>query len=243
MGSVITYLNFQTRELTAEQTSTNLKDKYKESKLNSGKTISQHHNQLRTEIEGQSKKKNRKSDVISVISMDIQRRIASPPAGTVIFQAITIEIVLKEKIEEEVKAEEEQEEEMNLLLDKEDSHLKEENIPLIQKEKERKRETKVIGLEMTVLASQDQTQTDPADLSQDLDQKQNKTHLQEERSQKEVEDQTKTEEDTTRVTIIKMIELLLLTTIEGLAVRPILQPLSMSSYSEKLVIPSQTMKN
>merc|ERR1711954_242884 len=139
MGWVITYLNFQTRELTAEQTSTNLKDKYKESKLNSGKTISQHHSQLRTEIEGQNKKKNRKSDVISVIRMDIQRRIASPPAGTVIFQAITIEIVLKEKIEEEVKAEEEQEEEMNLLLDKEHSHLKEEKIPLSQKKKKKKK--------------------------------------------------------------------------------------------------------
>merc|ERR1711954_150794 len=121
---------------------------------------------------------------------DIQRRIASPPAGTVIFLAITIEIVPKEKIEEEVKAEEEQEVEMNPLLDKEDSHLKEGNIPLIRKEKRRKRETKVIGLEMTVLASQDQTQTDPADLSQDLDQKQSKTHLQEERNQIEVEDQT-----------------------------------------------------
>merc|ERR1711954_195331 len=115
--------------------SANLKYRYKESKLNSGKTVSQHHNQLRTEIEGHSKKKNKKSDVISVISMDIQRRIASPPAGTVIFQAIAIEIVLKEKIEEEVKAEQEQEEEMNLLLGKEDSHLKEESIPLIQKEK------------------------------------------------------------------------------------------------------------
>ena len=112
---------------------------------------------------------------------------------------------------------------MTLLLDKEDSHLKEENIPLIQKEKERRREAKTIGLAMTVLASQDQTQTDPADLSQDLNQKQSKTHLQEERSQKEVEDQTKTEEDTTRVTIIKMIELLLLTTIGGLAGKPILR--------------------
>merc|ERR1711954_326715 len=155
--------------------STNLKDRFKESKLSSGKTISQHHNQLRTEIEGQSKRKNKKSDVKSVISMDIQRRIASPPAGTVIFLAIAIEIVLKEKIGEEVKAEEEQEEEMNPLLDKEDSHLKEGNIPLIQKENERKRETKVIGLEITVLASQDQTQTDPADLSQDLDQKHTQT--------------------------------------------------------------------
>merc|ERR1711954_176339 len=146
-GSVITYMNFQTREQTAEKTSTNLKDRYKESKLNSGKTVSQHHNQLRTEIEGQNKKKNRKSDVISAISMDIQRRIVSPPAGTVIFLAIATEIVLKEKIEEEVRAEEKQEEEMSLLLDKEDGHLKEGNIPLIQKENQRKRKTEVIGLE------------------------------------------------------------------------------------------------
>merc|ERR1712081_146881 len=117
--------------------SSNLKDKYKESKLNSGKTKSQHSNQLRIEIEGQNRKKNRKSDVISVISMDIQRRIASPPAGTVIFLAIAIEIVLKEKIEEEVRAEEDQEEEMSLLLDKEDSHPKEGNIPLTQKKKKK----------------------------------------------------------------------------------------------------------
>merc|ERR1711954_477624 len=150
-GQVITYMNFQTREPTQEQTSTNLKDGFKESKQSSGKTISGHHNQLRTEIEGQSRKKNKKSDVTSVINMDIQKRIVSPPAGIVIFLDIVIGIVLKEKIEEEAKAEEEQEEEMTLLLDKEDSHLEEGNIPLIQKEKERKRETKVIGLEMTVL--------------------------------------------------------------------------------------------
>ena len=59
---------------------------------------------------------------------------------------------------------------------------------------------------MTVLANQDQTQTYPADPSQDLDQKQSQTLLQEERNQREVEDQTETEEDTTKVTIIKMIE-------------------------------------
>ena len=69
--------------------------------------------------------------------MDIQKRIVSPPAGTVIFLDIAIGIVLKEKIEAEAKAEEEQEEEMTLLLDKEDSHLKEENIPLIQKERKK----------------------------------------------------------------------------------------------------------
>ena len=187
--------------------------------------------------------KNKKSDVISAISMAIQRRIASRPAGTVISLVIATEIVQKEKIEEEVRAEEEQEEEMSLLLGKEDSHQKEGDIPLIQKEKERKRETKVIGLETTVLVSQDQTKTDPADLGQDLAQKQNKTHLQEEKSQKEVEDQTKTEEDTTRVTIIKVIELLLLTTTGGLAEKQIPHPLSMLSYSEKLVIQSHKMKS
>ena len=128
--------------------------------------------------------------------MDIQKRIVSPPAGTVIFLAITIGIVLKEKIEEEVKAEEEQEEEMTLLLDKEDSHLKEENIPLIQKEKERRRETKIIGLEMTVLANQDQTQTDLADLSQDLDQKQSQTLLQGEREEEAKAEEEKEEEIT-----------------------------------------------
>merc|ERR1711954_582970 len=229
-----TYMNFQTREPTQEQTSTNLKDGFKESKQSSGKTISGHHNQLRTEIEGQNRKKNKRSDVTSLINMDIQKRIVSPPAGIVIFLDIAIGIVLKEKIGEEAKAEEEKEEEMTLLLDKEDSHLKEENIPLIQKEKERKREAKTVGLEMTVLANQDQTQTDPADPSQDLDQKQSQTLLQEERNRREVEDQTETEEDTTRVTIIKMIELLQLTKIVGLAAKPILHLLSMSNFSEKL---------
>merc|ERR1711954_149896 len=107
--------------------------------------------------------------------MAIQRRIASRPAGTVISLVIATEIVRKEKIEEEVRVGEEEEEEISLHLRKEDSHQKEGDIPLIQKEKERKRETKVIGLEMTVLVSQDQTKTVPADLGQDLVQKQNKT--------------------------------------------------------------------
>merc|ERR1712112_574328 len=98
-----------------------------------------HHNQLRTEIEGQNKKKNRNSDVISVTSMDIQKRIASPPAGSVIFLAIAIEIVLKEKIEEEVRVEEEQEEEMSLLLNKKESHLKKEKTPLSKKKKKKKK--------------------------------------------------------------------------------------------------------
>merc|ERR1711954_473482 len=134
-----TYLNFQTREPTQEQTSTNLKDRFKESKQSSGKTMSRHHNLLRTEIEGQSRKKSKKSDVTSVINMDIQKRIISPPAGTVIFLDIATGIVLKEKIEEEVRVEEEQKEEMSLLLDKEDNLQKEGNIPLIQKKKKKKK--------------------------------------------------------------------------------------------------------
>merc|ERR1712081_133774 len=104
---------------------------------NLAKTTNQHHSQLKTEIEGQNKKKNRKPDVVSVINMVTQRRTASHHAGIAIFQDIAIEIVLKGKIEAEAKAETEQEEEMTPLLDKEDSHLKEENIPLIQKEKEK----------------------------------------------------------------------------------------------------------
>ena len=149
--------------------------------------------------------KNRKPDVVSVINMVTQRRTASHHAGIVIFQDIAIEIVLKGEREEEAKVEEEKEEEITQLLDKEDSHLKEENIPLIQKEKERRREIKTIGLEMTVLANQDQTQTEPATPSQDLNLKQSQTLLQEERNQRKVEDQTETEEDTTRVTIITII--------------------------------------
>ena len=187
--------------------------------------------------------KNRKPDVVSVINMVTQRRTASHHAGIVIFQDIAIEIVLKGKIEAEAKAEEEQEEEMILILGKEDSHLKEESILPIQKEKETKKEIKAIGQEMIVLASQDHTQTGQADLSQDLNQKQSKTHLQEERNRREVEDQTETEEDTTRVTIIKMIELLQLTKIVGLAAKPILHLLSMSNFSEKPVMSNHTMKS
>ena len=146
--------------------------------------------------------KNRKSDVIYAISMAIQRRIASRPAGTVISLVIATEIVQKEKIEEEVRVEEEEEEEMSLLLGKEDSHQKEGDIPLIQKEKERRRETETTGQETTVLVSQVQTKTGPVDLGQDLilAQKQNKTLHQEEKSQKEVEDQIETKTDTIGVT-------------------------------------------
>ena len=189
---------------------------------NFAKIINQPHSQLITETEGLSKMRNKNLDVGSVTSMVTQKKTVSHHAGIANFQDIAIGIVLKGEREEEAKAEEEKEEEITQLLDKEDSHLKEENIPLIQKEKERRKEVKTIELEMTVLANQDQTQTDPADPSQDLDQKQSQTLLQEERNRREVEDQTETEEDTTRVTIIKMIELLQITKIAGLAAKPIL---------------------
>ena len=149
--------------------------------------------------------RNRKLDVEYVTNMDTQKKTVSHHAGIANFQDIAIGIVLKGEREEEAKVEEEKEEEITQLLDKEDSHLKEENIPLIQKEKERRKEVKTIEPEMTVLANQDQTQTEPATPSQDLNLKQSQTLLQEERNQRKVEDQTETEEDTTRVTIITII--------------------------------------
>ena len=143
--------------------------------------------------------RNRKLDVGSVTNMVTQKKTVSHHAGIANFQDIAIGIVLKEKIEEEVRVEEE--EEMNPLLGKEGSHQNEGDIHPIQKEKERKRETKVIGLETTVLVSQVQTRTGQVDLCQDLilAQKQNKTLHQGEKSQKEVEDQTETKADTIRV--------------------------------------------
>ena len=140
--------------------------------------------------------------------MVIQRSNASRPAGTVISLVIATEIVQREKTEEEVRVEEEEEEEMSLILVKEDSHQKEGDIPLIQREKERRREIETIGLETTVLVSQVQRRTGPADLGQDLilAQKQNKTLHQGEKSQKEVEDQTETKADTIRGITIRVIE-------------------------------------
>ena len=140
--------------------------------------------------------------------MVIQKSNASRPAGTVISLATATEIVRREKTEEEVRVEEEEEEEMSLILVKEDSHQKEGDIPLIQREKERRRETETTGLETTVLVSQGQTRTGPVDLGQDLilAQKQNKTLHQGEKSQKEVEDQTETKADTIKVITIRVID-------------------------------------
>merc|ERR1712112_789187 len=97
---------------------------------------------------------------------------------------------------------EEKKEELTHHLDKGDSHPKEEIIPHIQKEKERRKEVKTIDRETIVPTNQSLIQIDQADHNQDLNLKQNQTLLQEERNQRNMEDQTETEEDTTRMTII-----------------------------------------
>ena len=78
---------------------------------------------------------------------------------------------------------------------------KEGEIHLMRKEKATRRETKITGLEMTVQVSQVQTKTDQVSQDQDLilARRERKTLHQEEKSRKEVEDQTK-------VDTIKMIE-------------------------------------
>ena len=149
--------------------------------------------------------RNKKLDVEYVTNMDTQKKTVSHHAGIANFQDIAIEIVLKGEREEEAKAEEEKEEEITQLLDKEDSHLKEENIPLIQKEKERRKEVRIIDPETIVPTNQNLIQIDQADHNQDLNLKQNKTLPQEERNRRNMEDPTKTEEDTTRKTIITTI--------------------------------------
>ena len=121
------------------------------------------------------------------------------------YQDIETGIVRREKTEEEVRVEEEEEEEMSLILVKEDSHQKEGDIPLIQKEKERRKEVKTTERETTVLTNLSLIQIDQADPNQDLNLKQNQTPLQEERNQRKMEDQTETEEDITKVTITRMI--------------------------------------
>merc|ERR1711954_233112 len=139
------------------------------------------------------------------MGMVTQKKIVSHHATIVNNQDIVTEIVLKEVTEEEAKAEEEKKEEITHHLDKEDSHPKEEIIPHIQKEKERRKEVKTTERETTVPTNQSLIQIDQADHNQDLNLKQNQTLLQEERNQRKMEDQTETEEDTTRVTIITTI--------------------------------------
>ena len=86
------------------------------------------------------------------------------------------------------------------ILSKEDNK-KEGGILLMRKEKATRGETKVTGLEMTVQVSQVQTKIDQVSQDQDLilARRERKTLLQEEKSQKEVEDQTETKADTIRV--------------------------------------------
>ena len=107
-------------------------------------------------------------------------------------------IVRREKTEEEVRVEEEEEEGMIPILVRGDNQ-REGGIHLMRKGKATRRETKVTGLGTTVQVSQVQTKIDP--ISQDPDltlaQKERKTPHQEEKSQKEVRDQTKI--DITRV--------------------------------------------
>ena len=149
--------------------------------------------------------RNKKLDVNYVTNMDTQKKTVSHHAGIANFQDIAIEIVLKEGREEEAKAEEEKKEELTHHPDKGDSPQKEETIPHIQKEKERRKEVKTIDRETIVPTNQSLIQIDQAGHNQDLNLKQNKTLLQEERNRKNMEDPTKTEEDTTRKTIITTI--------------------------------------
>merc|ERR1711954_269136 len=175
----------------------NLKGRSSRLRWSFAKITNQPLSQPTTETVELSRMKNKKLGVEYVISMVTQKKIVSHHAGIVNFQDIVTEIVLKEVTEEEAKAGEEREEETTQHLDKEDSHPKEENIPLIQKEKERRKEVKTTEQEMTVLTNQSLIQIDQADPNQDLNLKQNQTPLQEERNQRKMEDQTETEEDTT----------------------------------------------
>ena len=179
----------------------NLKGRSSKLKRSFAKTTNQLISQTTTETVELNRMKNKKLGVAFVTSLATQKKIVNHHATIVNNQDIVTEIVLKEVTEEEAKAEEEKKEELTHHPVKGDSHPKEETIPHIQKEKERRKEVKTIEPEMTVLANQDQTQTEPATPSQDLNLKQSQTLLQEERNQRKVEDQTETEEDTTRVTI------------------------------------------
>merc|ERR1711954_340831 len=114
----------------------NLKGRFNGLRRSFAKITNQPLSQPTTETVGLSRMKNKKLGVEYVTSLDTQKKTVSHHAGIANFQDIAIEIALKEVTEEEAKAEEEKEEGTTQHLDKEDSHLKEENIPLIQKEKE-----------------------------------------------------------------------------------------------------------
>merc|ERR1712081_46888 len=125
--------------LTQELTWQNLKGKSSGLRQSFAKITNQPLSQPTTETVELSRMKNKKLGVEYVISMVTQKKIVSHHAGIVNFQDIVTGIVLKEVTEEEAKAEEEKEEETTQILDKEDSHPKEENIPLIQMKRKEKR--------------------------------------------------------------------------------------------------------
>ena len=204
-GSRITFQNYRTGVLTQELTWQNLKGRSSGLKRSFAKTTNQLISQTTTETVELSRMKNKKLGVEFVISMATQKKIVSHHATIVNNQDIVTEIVLREVTEEEAKAEEEKKEEITHHLDKEDSHQKEEIIPHIQKEKERRKEVKTTERETTVPTNQSLIQIDQAGHNQDLNLKQNQTLLREERNRRNMEDQTETEEDTTRMTIITTI--------------------------------------
>merc|ERR1712081_123108 len=196
-GYQITFQNYPTKGLTQELTLQNLKGRSSGLKRSFAKTTNQLISQTTTETVELSRMKNKKLGVTFVTSMATQKKIINHHATIVNNQDIVTEIVLKEVTEEEAKAEEEKKEELTRPPVKGDSHPKEETIPHIQKEKERRKEVKIIGQETIVPTNQSLIQIDQADHNQDLNLKQNKTLPQEERNRKNIEDPTKTEEDTT----------------------------------------------
>merc|ERR1711954_275926 len=152
-GSRITFQNYRRGVLTQELTWQNLKGRSRGLRRSFAKITNQPLSQPTTETVELSRMKNKKLGVEYVTSMVTQKKIVSYHAAIVNYQDIVTKIVLKEVTEEEAKAEEEKEEETTQILDKEDSHQKEENIPLIQKEKERKKEVKTTERETTVLTN------------------------------------------------------------------------------------------
>ena len=205
-GYQITFQSYLTKVLIQELTLQNLKGRSSVLKRNFDKITNQLISQTTAETVELNRMKNKKLGVAFVTSLATQKKIVNHHATIVNNQDIVTEIVLREVTEEEAKAEEEKKEELTHHPDKGDSHPKEEIIPHIQKEKERRKEVKIIDREMIVQTNQSLIQIDLVDHSQDLNLKQNKTLPQEERNRRNMEDPTKTEEDTTRKTTITTLE-------------------------------------
>ena len=204
-GSLIIFQNYRTGVPTQELTLQNLKGRSSGLKRSFAKTTNQLISQTTAETVELNRMKNKKLGVAFVTSLATQKKIVNHHATIVNNQDIVTEIVLRKVTEEEAKAEEEKKEDLTHHPDKGDSHPKEETIPHIQKEKERRKEVKIIDREMIVQTNQSLIQIDQAGHNQDLNLKQNKTLLQEERNRKNMEDQIETEEDTTKKTIITTI--------------------------------------